>query len=158
VESFYWLFTLFMGVLTVILVPKEQYRPLFWPSLVWGFGVSFLAAIFFGRDVLNLAIYVKDEPFTFLHSPLLLNFAWFETMMLYLNYLPTRKVWYVFPVYVIIFALASTGLQEVFHNAGLLIYKHWNNIFRFLVSLVWFYGAARHYRALSSYDTKNREV
>ena len=113
--------------------------------------MSTLFAILFSR-VFGLFHYAKAGPFLFLGSPLWLNLAWLGSMMIYLRFLPIRKIWYIIPVYVLIFSVASTALDMVFHQAGLLIHTGWNSFYRFLVAIPWFYGAAWHQQLLDKVE------
>lgn len=146
-EYYYPLFASFMLILTIVYVPKEEFGRLFWTSLLWGYFMSALYIPTFS-GLFHLFHYVRVKPFVFLGAPVWLNVAWLSALMFYLRFLPTRKVWYVFPLYVFIFAWASATLDRVFNEAGLLIYTGWNPFYQFILAYAWFYGAARYQWAL----------
>ncbi len=147
VEYYYPILALLLLVLVIIFVPKEEFRKLFWLSFLWGYLGSKIFAIVIG-ELLHLYRWRHAEPFEFLGAPHWLVLGWGLAMMLYFYLLPASKERYAFPIYLLIFTMASTAIDWIFHSAGLLQYFHWNPGYRFLLALAWFYGAARHYRYL----------
>jgi len=138
-------FAFFLLILLLTFVPKENFKKLFWFGLIWGYlGASVTA--FFLSTVLNLFNYERIMPFIMFGSPLWLTFAWIPAIMLYLHFLPTRKEWYVFPLYLAAFSAAGMEIDGVLNRSGLLIYNHWTPFYRFLLSLGWFYLTTLHYR------------
>jgi hypothetical protein len=144
VEFFYPIFTFLMLLLTMLFVPRKEFKSLFWLSFIWGFGVSIFFVLIFS-ELLNLLKWRYAFPFTFYGSPVWLNIAWLFSIMIFLYYLPTQKEWYYFTIYLFGFAFASAILDQIFMQIGLLEYIHWNPICRFFVALAWFYGAAFHH-------------
>jgi hypothetical protein len=138
-----------MLLLTIIFVPKDKFKSLFWLSFLWGFLVS-IAFVLITSGLLNLLQWRHTMPFSFYGTPVWLNVAWLLSIMLYLYFLPTQKEWYYFAVYLFGFAFASAILDKVFHQIGLLQYIHWNPFFRFLVALGWFYGTAYHFNYMKA--------
>ena len=132
--------------LVVLFVPKEEVRKLFWLAFLWGYIGSKTFIVISG--MLNLTKWKHMMPFEFLGAPHWLVFGWGMTMILFFSFMPKSKEWYAFPVYLLIFGLASAALDNIFHNAGLLEYIHWNPFYRFILTLIWFYGAAWHYNYL----------
>lgn len=149
IEYYYPALALFLLLLVALFIPKEESKKLFWISFLWGYLGSKIFVIVFG-GLLRLFKWKQAMPFEFLGAPHWLVLGWGLAMMLYFYFLPKSKEWYAFPVYLIIFSLTSAALDSIFHNAGLLEYIHWNSFCRFIVALVWFYGAARHYVFLVS--------
>lgn len=143
IEIYYPAFTFLMLFLTIIFVPKNKFKSLFWLSLIWGFLFSIFFVFVFG-GLLNLLQWRHAEPFSFYGAPVWLNVAWLLAIMIYLYFLPTQKEWYYFASYLLGFAFASAILDKIFNQIGLLDYIHWNPFYRFLVALFWFYGAACH--------------
>ena len=121
-ELYYPSCAMFLFVLALVLVPKDKFKTLFWHGLVWGFLASYLFAWIFGME-LQLFEYQLAEPFKVFGVCLWLAFAWIPAIMIYLHYLPSSELWYAFPLYLLIFSLASASLDEVFHGAGLLKYN-----------------------------------
>ena len=138
-------FGLFLLLLLVIFVPRERYKELFWFGLVWGFLFS-TAATFLISEVFHLFHYERVKPFILFGAPLWLTFAWIPAVMLYLHFLPEGGEWYVFPLYLVGFAVAGMEIDGVLNRGGLLLYDHWTPFYRFLLSLIWFYLVALHYR------------
>ena len=134
--------------LVVIFVPKEEFRKLFWLAFLWGYIGSKIFVVIL--DLLNFTKWEYIIPFEFLGVPHWLVFGWGLTMILFFSFMPKSKEWYAFPSYLFIFALASAALDNIFHNAGLLVYIHWNPCYRLVLTYLWFYGAARHYNYLVS--------
>lgn len=144
VEVYYPLCAVFFFILLLVLVPKNQFKTLFWHGLVWGFFAGYVFAWIFGTG-LNLLEYRFAEPFKTFGVCIWLSLAWTPAIMIYLYYLPSNRSKYAFPLYLSIFALASASLDDVFHGAGLLKYNFWNPFLRFTVAVFWFWGAAAHY-------------
>ena len=157
IEFYYPLCAVFIFVLALVLVPKDQLKPLFWYGLVWGFLAGYIFAWIFGTG-LKLFEYQFAEPFKVFGVCLWLSFAWIPAIMIYLYYLPSSELWYAFPLYLLIFALASASLDEVFHGSGLLKYHFWNPFFRFIVAVFWFWGAKVHYLATEESHPKWLEI
>jgi hypothetical protein len=155
-ELAYPFFALFLLVLTIVYVPKQKFGSLFWVSLVWGFFFSIIFNLIFG-EWLHLFHWEHAYPFIFLGSPIWLSIAWLAAIMFYLRFIPTREVWYVFPVYLLVFVFASLALETIFNQAGLFFYTGWNPFYRFLASLILFYGAAWHQRVLSKARAKDSQ-
>lgn len=149
IEYYYPALALLLLALVIIFVPREEFRRLFWLAFFWGYIGSKVFAIIIGT-ILHLYQWKHAMPFEFLGTPHWLVFGWGLAMVLYFNFMPQSKEWYAFPIYLAIFTLASTALDQIFHNAGLLEYIYWNPFYRFIAALVWFYGAAWHYNYLVS--------
>lgn len=154
VEYYYPIFSVFMFALAYLLIPREKFTNLFWYGLIWGFLFSIIYVLIFG-NLFNLFRYQHTEPFTFLGSPLWLNFAWIFAVMLYLHYLPQETVWYLFPLYILSFSIASAALDMVFNKTGMLEYINWNPFYRFILMLIWFYGLKVHSKALAPKATQD---
>ncbi len=146
IDWYYIVIAFLMWGLALFLIPKEKYKPLFWYGLIWGYLAGSIFAWIFGQW-LHCYEYKLVEPFRPFYTNIWLNFAWIPTIMIYLFYLPTSNLWYIYPLYLITFSLASAGLDDIFHQAGLLKYYHWNLFIRFIISLIWFWGVKVHYKA-----------
>ncbi len=153
VEFYYPALAFLLLLLVVLFIPKAEIKQLFWISFLWGYVGSKAFAFIIGQ-ALNLYKWKHAMPFEFLGAPHWLVLGWGLALMLYFYFLPESNDWYVFPTYLLIFAMASTALDKIFHNAGLLEYIHWNPLCRFILSLLWFYGAARHYVYLKAKGAK----
>ncbi|TCL73241.1 hypothetical protein EDC14_1005103 [Hydrogenispora ethanolica] len=152
---YYPAFALMMVAITVIFVPREEYGRLFWVSLVWGYLGSLVFA-YVCVERLRLFEWRYIEELKAFGHPHWLALSWLLAVMLFLQFLPTRKEIYVFPLYLLTFSVASGALDANFHQLGLLEYHHWHPFFRFLIALGWFYGAARHQWRLDRRPTRDR--
>ena len=121
VEYYYPIFSGFMFILAYLLIPREKFTNLFWFGLIWGFLFSIIYVLIFG-NLFNLFRYQHVEPFTFYGSPLWINFAWIFAIMLYLYFLPQQRIWYLFPLYIFTFSIASAALDTIFNKTGMLEY------------------------------------
>jgi hypothetical protein len=153
-QYYYPLFALLMLVVVFVFVPKEKFGSLFWVSLIWGYVGTFLFNGIVGAG-LDWFDWRFSGGFQVLGVSHWLALAWLLAMMLFLRFLPTRKAIYAFPGYLVAFAWASGMLDLQFHQLGLLVYHHWNPFYRFLLGLIWFYGAARHQWALERLPHQN---
>jgi hypothetical protein len=148
-DGYYPLCALLFWGLASVLIPKGKWKPLFWYGLVWGFLAGYIFIWIFGFGF-HLFEYKLGEPFKSFGVCVWLTFAWIPAIMIYLYELPSSRVWYVYPMYLIVFALASASLDQVFHAAGLLKYDHWNPFFRFIIALLWFWWAKLHYTKMKA--------
>ncbi|HBE77142.1 MAG TPA: hypothetical protein DDW65_05090 [Firmicutes bacterium] len=149
IEYYYPALALLLLGLVVLFVPRAEFRKLFWLAFLWGYVGSKIFIVIIS-DFFHLIKWKHAMPFEFLGAPHWLVFGWGLSMMIYFSCLPKSKVWYAFPTYLFIFALASAALDKIFNNLGLLEYVHWNPFYRFILAAIWFYGAAWHYNYLES--------
>jgi hypothetical protein len=133
----------------VVFLNRKEIQSLFWFGLIWGSGFTTLI-IFLVDNVLNLVKYQHAYPFTIAKLPLFFDLAWTPAVIIYLHFLPRKKLGYAYHSYIITFCLFNAANDEVFHQIGLLKYVHWNPFYRFLISLPYFYWLATHYRKLES--------
>jgi len=146
-QAYLPLFASTMLGLVVLFVPRKRFAELFWLGLVWGFFANIIFVLVFS-ELLGLFKWQHVYPFRFLGQSIWTIFSWILTQIFYLNFIPEGDKWYRFPAYLLGFSVASAALDKVFYQLGLLNYIHWNPFFRFLVALVWFYGAYLHYKYL----------
>lgn len=139
-----------MLLLVVIFVPRREIKKLFWFSLLWGSAVDFLLVQFF--RLMNFYRYENSFPLDFYGSPILLNLAWSQAIILFIHFLPQRKEWYVFPFYIAAFSIVGVAIGVFFKNVGLLTEIHWHELMRFPIWALWFYGAGWHYNRLRERD------
>lgn len=146
---YYFAFPLFLLVLMVAFLDRKEIKSLFWFGLIWG-SVLTTIIIFIIADIFNLVKYQHVKPFTILGLPLLFDLAWTPAVLLFLHFLPKKKPRYAYYSYIIVFCLINAANDEVFHQIGLLEYIHWSPLYRFLISLPYFYWLAIHYINLKS--------
>ncbi|HEX7714526.1 MAG TPA: hypothetical protein VF531_10955 [Bacillota bacterium] len=139
-----------MLALVIVFVPRREIKKLFWFSLLWGSMVDFLLVELF--RLLNFYRYENSFPLEFYGSPIMLNLAWSQAIILFIHFLPRRKEWYVLPFYIAMFSMIGTAIGVFFKNAGLIREIHWNELLRFPVWVVWFYGVCWHYNRLRARD------
>lgn len=143
-EFYYPLFFGFMWIFILVLIPKDKLKGLFFYGLVWGFLAAY-PFIWIFAEWLHLFEYFHAEPFKVFGVNLLLAGAWIPAIMLFLYYLPSDHSRYARPLYFLIFALASASIDGFFHSVGLLKYYFWSPWFRYIISLIWFWGAYKHF-------------
>lgn len=141
-DIYYVVFAAFMALAMIILVPRSDIKQLFAFCLIWGSVGSFLLIKIFSPGVLNLFRW-EETAFSFWSSPLVINLAWAPAFVLFLHFRPKPR--HLFALYLLTFSLVSTAIDRVFNQLGSLEYIMWNPIARFIVSLIWFSGAALHY-------------
>ncbi len=108
------------GIATVILIPKEQYKKYFIYGFFTGGVANVLVVSIF--SYLNFIKYYNMGPFAVFDTfAFFTPIAWTFTMMLFLYFLPVRKVFF-FP-YVISFALFAVAVGEVLKGFGLYEYS-----------------------------------
>ena len=147
-KIYYPAFALCMLFLLLAFVPRQVIRKLFWFSLLWGSTIdAFLIMLF---KYLNLYRYVDVEPFNFFGAPMWLSLSWSPAVILFLYFLPPRKEWYYFVFYLAAFSTVGTAIAMFFTQAGLIKEFHWNELLRFPIQFLWFYGTAKHFQYLES--------
>jgi hypothetical protein len=146
---YYFAFPLGLMILMVVFLNRKEIQSLFWFGLVWGSGFTTLI-IFLIDNVFKLAKYQHTYPFTIARLPLFFNLAWTPAIIMYLHFLPKKKIGYAYYSYIIIFCLLNAANDEVFHQIGLFKYIHWHPLYRFLLSLPYFYGLAVYYGNLEA--------
>jgi hypothetical protein len=82
---YYPIFTLLILLLTIILVPKDQFKVLFWFGLLWGF-LGSMVFVLITSDLLHLLAWRHILPFSFYGNSIWLNIAWILSIMLYLAF------------------------------------------------------------------------
>lgn len=146
---YYIAFPLGLLILMVVFLDRRQIRSLFWFGLIWGSLLTTLLLFIFD-DVFNLVKYQHARPFTIFGLPLLFDLAWTPAIIMFVHFLPDRKIRYAFYTYILLFCILNASNDEVFHQIGLLKYVHWSPIVRFLISLPYFYWVAIHYLNLKA--------
>lgn len=149
---YYFAFPLSLLILMVIFLNRKEIKSLFWFGLIWGTGVTTLI-IFIISNIFNLVKYQHVYPFTIFNLPLFFDLAWTPAILIFLHFLPQKKLGYAYHSYIIVFCLLNAVNDEVFHQIGLLKYIHWNPFYRLLISLPYFYWVAVHYTNLKSKGT-----
>ena len=81
---------------------------------------------------------------------MLFDLGWTPAIMMFIYFLPNKKIGYAFYVYILTFSLINAVNDEVFHQIGLLEYIHWSAFIRFIISLPYFYLVAVHYLNLKA--------
>lgn len=147
IEYNYPILALLLFGIVLSFIPKEEVRRLFWISFLWGYLESKLSVFIFSK-IFKCYQYRYAMPFEFLGAPHWLVLGWTFTLMIYFYFLPKTKEWYAFPIYLFAFTLTSTALDKIMNQIGLLEYINWNPFYRFIIALLLFYAAARHYRYL----------
>jgi len=144
---YYFAFPLGLLLLLVIFLNRKEIKSLFWFGIIWGTILTTII-IFILSNIFHLLTYQHVYPFTIFNLPLFLDLAWAPAIIIFIHFLPDKKVGYAYYTYIVFFALLNGANDEVFHQIGLLKYIHWNPFFRFLISLPYFYWLAVHYQSL----------
>jgi hypothetical protein len=132
----YFLKALLFGLAAVIFIPKEKYKKYFIYGFILGGVIDVILIV--TLSYLDVIKYYNMGPFSVFNIfPFFTPIAWTFAMMLFLHFLPIRKV-FLYP-YVISFALYGVALGQVLKGFGLFRY----NIFIMpFVYIFWFSLAA----------------
>lgn len=144
--AFYIIFAFVLLFVSLFLVPKKYFKLYFYDSLLWGFVISIIFTS--TSSYLGLFKYQYLGPFSVLGSPLWLDLAWSPTVMIFLYFLPPKKMGKRFWVYLLSFSLLSMSLDVVFNGLGLLRYIFWSPMARFVVAFAWFYLVAKYHKPM----------
>lgn len=125
-----------LGFASIISIPQEQYRKYLIYSIFLG-GATDMAVVLI-LSQLDLLKYLNMGPFNILgYFPFWTPIAWMFTFMIFLYYLPVRKVFF-YP-YIIIWAIFGIFVGLVLEGFGL---YQFNKLILFLVFIIWFFFAA----------------
>jgi len=135
-------------VLAGIIIPKEYYKKYLIYGLFLGAGIDII--VVFTLTHLGFVKYLNMGAFSIFGviafwTPI----AWMSTVMIFLYFLPRRKLFLV--SYILMFALYGIFLGEMLSNFGLYTY---NRLIMFFVFLGWFSLAAWTYLRLERIQVK----
>ena len=139
VSIIFFMKAVLFGLAAIILIPKEKYKKYF----IYGFLLGGVIDIFlvFTLTYLNIIKYYNLGPFSVFDTfSFFTPIAWTFTMMLFLYFLPVKKV-FLFP-YVLSFAFYGIAVGYVLKGFGL--YK-FNIYYLMPVFIAWFSLAAYLY-------------
>ncbi|KJS21595.1 MAG: membrane protein [Clostridiaceae bacterium BRH_c20a] len=132
---FYPTFLLIVFILSLILIPKKDYKEYFiYGVILGGFGDVLVVGLF--QNILNIIWFKNAGIFNALGQNLLSPPCWIFVVMLFLRFLPSRRAFLY--LYIITVAFSSVGYGILVHNAGLFDYKPWfYPVFSFFTFLGW---------------------
>ena len=119
----YPLFATILVLLSLALIPREQYR-VYLPVIFIGSLIHALL-IFFAVNIIEAWQYAYDEPFAAFGIPIFILVAWGAALTLFLWGLPEKLPTWTHYVYIASFALAGTFIDNTFHSLGLRPYSPW---------------------------------
>ena len=132
---FYPVYILLAVIVIALTIPRQDLKTYFiYGFILGGLGDVVVVALF--QNVLHLIWFQNSGIFNFLGENLLSPPSWILTVMLYLRFLPTRKVFRY--IYVLGFAVFSVGYGYLVHNVGLFDFQSWYYpIFAYFTFLAW---------------------
>ncbi|MFZ7104310.1 MAG: hypothetical protein ACOWWO_16865 [Peptococcaceae bacterium] len=132
---FYPVFLFMVFVLSLIYIPKQDYKEYFiYGVLMGGLGDVISVGIF--QNLLHVIWFKNMGIFNALGQNLLSPPSWVFVIMLFLRFLPRRRYFLVF--YVLTVAMSSVGYGILVRNAGLFDYRSWfYPVVSFFVFLAW---------------------
>jgi len=132
---FYPTFLLIVFILSLILIPKKDYKEYFiYGVILGGFGDVLVVGLF--QNILNIIWFKNAGIFNALGQNLLSPPCWIFVVMLFLRFLPSRRTFLY--LYIITVAFSSVGYGILVHNVGLFDYKPWfYPVFSFFTFLGW---------------------
>ena len=119
----YPLWAVFMLVLSLILVNKEEYKYLFPHGLLGGVTTSIILIIFI--KIIKSWKYTSSNPYIVLGVPIFIVLAWFAAKIIFLWGLPKKTSKWVIYLYIGLFAILGAAIDYIFHNLGLRPYAKW---------------------------------
>lgn len=151
VRYYYPVFALLMFTLMLLLVPRKVIRRLLWFGMIWGAAVDLTLILIFSVW-LKLYRYEQTFPFDFYGVPIWINLAWAAAVIMFLYFLPEGKLKVPFYLYLTAFSMCSVFIGEVFVKLGMIKEIFWDELLRFPVTFMWFYGVAWNYKYLTAKD------
>lgn len=121
-DIFYPGYLLFAFILTLIFIPRKEYKNYFiYGILLGGLGDFVIVLIF--QNLLGIIWFKNQGMFNVLDQIALSPPSWTLTVMLFLYFLPARRL-FLYP-YVATWAVTSVGFGYVVRNAGLFDVQPW---------------------------------
>lgn len=132
---FYPTFLLMVFILSLIYIPKKDYKEYFiYGVLLGGLGDVLVVGLF--QNILNIIWFKNAGIFNALGQNLLSPPCWLFVVMLFLRFLPGRRPFLY--LYIITVAFSSVGYGILVRNVGLFDYQPWfYPVFSFLTFLGW---------------------
>ncbi|KUO62569.1 MAG: hypothetical protein APF84_02130 [Gracilibacter sp. BRH_c7a] len=119
---FYPTFLIGTFILTLIFIPRNQYKDYFIYGLLIG-GLGDIIAVTFMQNLLGLMWFKNQGIFNVFGHIALSPLSWTVTVIIFLYFLP-RKRWFLYP-YILTWAAISLGYGYVVHNVGLFDFVSW---------------------------------
>jgi len=137
---FYPSFLLMVFILSLIYIPKKDYKEYFiYGLLIGGLGDVLTVGLF--QNVLHIIWFKNAGIFNALGQNLLSPPCWLFVIMIFLRFLPRRRIFMY--LYVVTFTCSSVGYGILVRNVGLFDFKAWfYPVFSFFTFLVWWSFAA----------------
>lgn len=137
---FYPVFLLMGFIVTIIFIPRKEYKTYF----VYGFligGLGDFVLVGFLQNVLHIMHFQNQGVFNVLGQIALSPPSWTVVVMIFLFFLPRRRPFLY--IYLIAWASYSVSYGYVVHNVGLFDFLPWfYPIPAFLLFLIWWVFAA----------------
>ncbi len=119
---FYPLFLVVTFCLTLIFIPKNKYKEyLIYGILIGGLGDIIVVGLL--QNILGIMWFKNQGVFYVLKMMALSPPSWTVTVMIYLYFLPAKKIFRY--AYILSWASFSLGYGYVVHNAGLYDFVNW---------------------------------
>ncbi|SFG80889.1 hypothetical protein SAMN05660649_02756 [Desulfotomaculum arcticum] len=137
---FYPVYLVLAFILSLLYIPKEDYKKYFIYGLLIG-GLGDVIAVSLFSNLFHIIWFKNAGIFAVLGHNILSPPSWTFTVMIFLRFLPHRRPFLYF--YVVTFAFSSLGYGYFVQNIGLFDFKTWfYPVFSFLTFLGWWSFAA----------------
>jgi len=119
---FYPTFLIGTFILTLIFIPKKEYKEYF----IYGFligGLGDIIIVYLMQNMFGIMWFKNQGIFSVLGQMALSPLCWTVSIMIFLYFLP-RKRWFLYP-YILTWASISLGYGYIVHNIGLFYFVDW---------------------------------
>lgn len=132
---FYPAYILIAFIIVLLTIPKKDLKEYFIYGVLFG-GLGDVVVVALFQNLLHIISFKNAGIFNVLGENLLSPPSWILTVMIFLRFLPLRKVFQY--AYVLGFAVFSVGYGYLVHNVGLFDFKPWfYPFFAYLTFLFW---------------------
>lgn len=132
---FYPAFLLMVFILSLIFIPRKDYKEYFIYGVILG-GLGDVLVVGLFQDVLHIIWFKEAGIFDVLGQNILSPPSWTFVVMLFLRFLPSRRPFLY--LYTLTVALSSVGYGILVKNVGLFDYRPWFfPIFSYFIFLAW---------------------
>lgn len=154
----YIAYTGFLGVLMLLIVPKDKIRSLAIPAIIYGAVLDVFAIVFL--FLIKASFYQGFGPFGIGFLPFFPVISWTAYFMIYLYLLPEGRPWsYIFALLASVY---STFFANILDNLGIFKLTYSNYLLPFTLYLSWHifttWSYLKYFKKISLYEDGSNKL
>lgn len=135
-------------LLTIIFIPRDEIRKLFWLSVLLGSGLDLANES--GLTLLGITWYDHTAPFKIGLLPLWTILAWAPAVMLFIYFIPQRSEKYIQWLYIFIWSVFSWFVAIIFNNLEILVFLKGGPWIWFILGMIYYPLIIKYYQFLQA--------